>query len=158
MSLSIVEKAASLREASLLRDLKPEDLLQLAAVAEEQSFAADDFLFHEGEEGEYMYVLLDGRVRLERAGHEFGTVGPGEATGEFAVLDRRPRSASAEVLEPTTVLAIHRDDFAQVLEDNYGLVESLFENLIGIIRTMNEEIIQRGDSPEEERAGSREDR
>ncbi len=137
MALSAVDKAAALRRAELLSGLGADDLLQLAAVAEERSFPPGEYLFYEGEEGDYMYVILDGRVRAERGGAEVFVAGPGETIGTFSILDREPRSASARAIEPARTLALHRADMAQILADNYSLVEGLFAYLTRIIRRMN---------------------
>ncbi len=135
---STVEKAAALRHAKLMRHLDADDLLQLAAVAEERSFDRDEHLFYEGEAGEYLYVVLDGEIRGERGDLALFQVGPGDVIGEFSILDQRPRSTSAVATKPTQTLAIHRDDMIQVMADNYTLVEGLFRHLTQIIREMNE--------------------
>ncbi len=138
MALSSVDKAAALRRADLLRELGADDLLQLAAVAEERRFDPGQYLFYEGEDGDYLYVILDGRIRAERGGKEVYVAGPGETIGTFAILDREPRSASARATSQAHALAIHRADLAQILADNYTLVEGLFSYLTGIIRELNQ--------------------
>ncbi|HYO45653.1 MAG TPA: cyclic nucleotide-binding domain-containing protein, partial [Gemmatimonadota bacterium] len=139
MAMSSVERAAALRQVELFGGLAADDLLQIASVAEERAFPAGDYLFHEGEEGDYMYLVLDGRIRVEVGGQEVAVIGAGKSTGEFAILDRRPRSASARALEDTRTLAIHSADMGQILADNYSLVEGLFSYFLGIIRNMTEE-------------------
>ncbi|MEJ2151629.1 MAG: cyclic nucleotide-binding domain-containing protein [Gemmatimonadota bacterium] len=138
LTRSTVEKAAALRHAKLMRHLDADDLLQLAAVAEERSFDRDEHLFYEGEAGEYLYVVLDGEVRGERGELAVFKAGVGDVIGEFSILDQRPRSISMVATEPTQTLAIHRDDMIQVMADNYTLVEGLFRHLTQIIREMNE--------------------
>ncbi|MDX1624251.1 MAG: cyclic nucleotide-binding domain-containing protein [Gemmatimonadota bacterium] len=150
LPMSPVEKAAALRKADLLAELGADDLLQLAAVAEEQKYDVDDYLFFEGEEGAYLYVLLEGRVRLEREGQEIHTAGPGDTIGTFSIFDRRPRSASGIVVEPLRTLAIHREDITQIFADNYSLVEDIFGYLTGIIREMNEKVYSAGSAVDEE--------
>lgn len=147
MALSSVDKAAALRKAELLSGLGADDLLQLAAVAEERRFERGEYLFYEGEEGDYLYVVLDGRIRAERGGAEIQVAGPGETIGTFSILDRAPRSASAVAIEPTQTLALHRADMAQMLADNYSLVEGLFNYLTRIIRRMNEQQFPSGGGP-----------
>ncbi len=145
LAMTSVEKATALRHAELLGQLGADDLLQLAAVAEERPFDTGDTLFYQGEDGDYLYVILDGRIRVERDGREVFTASPGETIGTFSILDRRPRSASAIAAEPSRTLAIHRADMGQILADNYSLVEGIFEYLTGIIRKMNEKVYS-GDS------------
>jgi CRP-like cAMP-binding protein len=151
MAMSSVERAAALRQVDLFGGLAADDLLQIASVAEERTFEAGDYLFYEGEEGDYMYLVLDGRIRIEVGGREVAVIGAGKSTGEFAILDRRPRSASARAIDDTRTLAIHRADMAQILADNYSLVEGMFSYFTGIIRNMNEELFRARDAAAEER-------
>jgi CRP/FNR family cyclic AMP-dependent transcriptional regulator len=147
VALSAVDKAVELRRTDLLSGLGAEDLLQLAAVAEELWFEDGEYLFYEGEEGDYMYVVLEGRIRAERGAREVYVAGPGEAIGTFSMLDRGPRSASAVAVGAAHTLALHRADLTQSLADNYSLVEGLFTYLTRIIRRMNEEQLPRGQPP-----------
>ncbi|MGH7550600.1 MAG: HEAT repeat domain-containing protein [Gemmatimonadota bacterium] len=149
MAMSSVEKAAALRRTGLLSQLGADDLLQLAAVAEERTFDAGEFLFYEGEEGDYLYVVLAGTLRAEKAGQEVTIAGPGEAIGTFSVLDGGTRSTDMVAIETTRTLAIHRADMAQILADNYSLVEGLFKHLTGIIREMNERVFSDEGGPPE---------
>lgn len=149
MAMSSVEKAAALRRTDLLSQLGADDLLQLAAVAEERSFEPGEYLFYEGEEGDYLYVVLSGTLRAEKGGQEVTMAGPGEAIGTFSVLDGGARSTDMVAVERTRTLAIHRADMAQILADNYSLVEGLFKHLTGIIRAMNERVFTDGGSGEE---------
>ncbi|CAN5881155.1 hypothetical protein BH20GEM1_BH20GEM1_12910 [soil metagenome] len=151
MAMSSVERAAALRQVEMFGGLAADDLLQIASVAEERTFDAGEYLFYEGEEGDYMYLVLEGRIRIEVGGREVAVTGAGKSTGEFAILDRRPRSASARAIDNTRTLAIHRADMAQILADNYSLVEGMFSYFTGIIRNMNEELFRARDQAAEER-------
>lgn len=144
--MSSVEKAAALRHAELLEELGADDLLQLSAVAEERDFADGEFLFYQGEEGDYMYVILEGGIRVESEGTEVFTAGKGETIGTFSIFDRQPRSADAIAVGPTRTLALHRADVSQILADNFSLVETIFGYLTNIIRRMNEVVYSRGAS------------
>jgi CRP-like cAMP-binding protein len=151
MAMSSVERAAALRQVEMFSGLAADDLLQIASVAEERTFEAGEYLFYEGEEGDYMYLVLEGRIRIETGGREVAVTGAGKSTGEFSILDRRPRSASARAIDDTRTLAIHRADMAQILADNYSLVEGMFSYFTGIIRNMNEEVFRARDAAAEER-------
>jgi HEAT repeat protein len=146
MAMSSVERAAALRQVELFSQLAADDLLQIASVAEERAFKAGEYLFYEGEEGDFMYLVLEGRIRIEVGEKEIAVIGAGKPTGEFSILDRRPRSASAHALENTRTLAIHSADMGQILADNYSLVEGLFSYFTGIIRHMNEDLFRARDS------------
>ena len=88
-----------LRRVPLFERLSPEDLQRIAAVASERWFEEGAALVREGEVGDELFVLLEGRVRvvhLAADGTErlIRTYGEGDHIGELAVLRERPRVAT----------------------------------------------------------------
>jgi hypothetical protein len=88
-----------LRRVPLFRMLTPEDLQRVASVASERWFDDGETLIREGEPGDELFVVVEGRVRVvQRApdGSErtVRTYGEGDHIGELAVLLARPRAAS----------------------------------------------------------------
>ena len=82
----------------------PPDLQRLAAMGKLQSFKKGAIIFNDGDKGEALYILLEGRVRAYGSaisGKEitYGYVGAGEYFGELT-LDGGNRSANVEALEP----------------------------------------------------------
>jgi flavin reductase (DIM6/NTAB) family NADH-FMN oxidoreductase RutF len=84
-----------LAEVSILSAM-PEDLRRaVVAAGTERSFPAGRPIVGRDDEGDVAFVVLDGRVRIERDGRTLATIGPGELFGEIAVLDGGPRTADA---------------------------------------------------------------
>ncbi len=85
-----------------------------------------EVIFRQGESGYEMFVISAGRVRLRigTQGHEkeIAKLGVGEFFGELSLLSDEPRSATAEALEDTTLLAIGRDIFAMMVQDDLDIV------------------------------------
>lgn len=83
---------------------------------------AGEVLFREGDQGEQMFVLQSGRVRLTKHGRKgeqvVATLGPGEFFGEMAILNNRPRSATAEVVETAKLLVLDAHTFETMLLKN----------------------------------------
>jgi len=77
-----------------------------------KSFRAGEVLFREGDPGDVMYVLQKGIVRIsKRAGGEekmIALLGAGEFFGEMAILNDKPRTATATVVEEAECLVIDR--------------------------------------------------
>lgn len=76
-------------------------------------FDTDEFLFKEGDEGDFAYIIESGSIEVS---HQCGdrklvlsTLGEGDVLGEMAIIDKLPRSASAKALEPTRTIAIPLD-------------------------------------------------
>jgi len=83
-------------------------------------------IFRQGDAGDQMFLIGDGRVRLflEAEGYqkEFAVLGPGEFFGELSLLGDAPRTATAEALEDTILLPISRDVFAMLVQDDLDTV------------------------------------
>jgi CRP-like cAMP-binding protein len=85
-----------------------------------------EVIFRQGDPGHEMFVVSSGRVRLTigSVGHEkeIAVLGPGAFFGELSLLSNEPRSATAEALEDVTLLAIGRDVFAMMVQDDLDIV------------------------------------
>ena len=98
-TLAQLETMLLLRRVPIFERLDPEDLARIAATATERSFGPNENLVSEGETGEELYVLLEGRVHVTR--HESEGVerhvrdySAGEHIGELAVLRDQPRAGT----------------------------------------------------------------
>ncbi len=98
-----------------------------------KSFIAGSILFRDGESGESMYVVQSGRIRIfkEVRGHEktLALLGPGEFFGEMSILNRKPRTGSAEAVEDSTVLVIDGEMFATMITKNSEIAVRLIQRL-----------------------------
>ena len=78
-------------------------------------FQALKLIFAEGDHGEEAYRVIEGSVEIslqrDRQKLILAILGTGEAFGEMAMIESRPRSATARALEPTTIEVIERQDF-----------------------------------------------
>lgn len=110
-----LDKAAVLRAVPLFAKLGPEELLALAELAEPRSVPAGGRVFAEGEPGDALYLVIGGRVAVERAGARLAELGIGECIGELALLDDGVRSATVVALDATELLRLDRDDFLDTL-------------------------------------------
>jgi CRP-like cAMP-binding protein len=83
-------------------------------------------IFRQGDPGNEMFVIASGRIRLTigTEGHEkeVALLGPGEFFGELSLLEGAPRSATAQAAEDSTLLAISRDVFAMMVQDDLDIV------------------------------------
>src|SRR5581483_10226258 len=83
------------------------DLMKLFALRDEFGKAVHkgDVLFSPGEQPDQFYVVMRGRVQVDRAGFEPETIGPGDLFGEVEVFTSQPRSGSATAIEDSNLLA-----------------------------------------------------
>src|SRR5882672_9552536 len=110
----LMSVAVMLKNVFLFRNLTDEQLSEIEEVARTKSLEADQIVFAEGDEADGLYVVLEGKVRIYRKGHdgnevEFATQEAGEFFGEMALLDGKPRSATVSCKEPCTFFILGRD-------------------------------------------------
>jgi CRP-like cAMP-binding protein len=111
------DKIRLFREQGLSR----KELMTLATFSREKRFAAGASIFQEGDEGNEMFVILEGRVMISKyipgGGEEaLAILGRGEFFGEMALIDRAPRSADARAFgAPVTVLSLDEATVEQLL-------------------------------------------
>lgn len=94
---------------------------------------AGTVLFREGDEGATMYVLQSGRVRISKGSQDgsktLAVLGPGEFFGEMAILNRKPRTATAEVVEAARLLVLDAKTFEAMVLSNVEIAVRLIKKL-----------------------------
>lgn len=136
------EAEATLRGVALFADLEPVALRAVAETATWRTWPAGTTIFQRGDEGNHLFVVVSGRLRLSMgtaAGREIliGTVGPGGIVGEVAIIDGQPRSADATALEDTVGLVLWRDAFLRLLAGQPDLGLSVARYLCSLLRSTN---------------------
>src|SRR5882672_130481 len=91
-----------LRSMDLFTDLQDSELNKIGRLLKEHKFAENELIFAQGEPGDGLYIILQGRVRIastDQLGRErvLAFYGPGEFFGDMAVLTGEPRSATAKI-------------------------------------------------------------
>ena len=92
--LSTVEKVLFLKSVDLFSQIPGEDLAEVALIAREESCEPGEEVFSEGEDGDALYLVLSGKVRVHRGDRLLAVLGERECFGEMAILDAAPRSAT----------------------------------------------------------------
>jgi CRP/FNR family cyclic AMP-dependent transcriptional regulator len=139
------EREDLFRDVPLLARLPEEDLRALASQGRLRSHPAGRALFNEGDPGDALHVIVEGGVRvavLSPAGEEatVALLGPGEFVGDLALLDGRPRSATAIATGPTKTLVVTRDDFRRWLAERPRAALALLEALSLRLRRTDEDL------------------
>jgi signal transduction histidine kinase len=137
----------TLAASSLFSQLSPPELAALQARAEERHFPDGRDIFHEGDDGDGIYLIKTGGVRIsgsagETARQVYSRFKPGEVFGEMAVLEGKPRSASATAEGDTTVFFIPRDVLLQLIQKSPHLAIALVKEISQRLRESNRQYIQ----------------
>ena len=116
-----MDKEQALAKVPIFEHLNPKYVKGLAGISTERTFKPGDYLMKQGESGIGLFVILSGRVRIEKsdpAGKsvEIAENGPGDIMGEMAVFDGSPRSASVVAIQETTCLVLASWEFNSFLK------------------------------------------
>ena len=113
---AVLDKMAILRGVPLFADLDDRSIQAVAILAREQARKAGDVLMIEGEPGDEFYVIADGTVRIEKGGRTLRSMTAGGYLGEIALVEKRPRSATATCTSDVTLLALRQHEFDRLLQ------------------------------------------
>ncbi|MDQ2973837.1 MAG: DUF1003 domain-containing protein [Acidobacteriota bacterium] len=117
---NLSHEAASLSRIPLFKRLTPGELGQLAQGVDQVNFKAEETIFNEQDQGDALYVVDSGSVRIWVLDEDVKPVTlaelkPGEFFGELAVLDRGARSTNATAIGDTELHRLSSDDFEKFL-------------------------------------------
>ena len=110
--------------------LEPEKMFALMDKFIEKTYAQGVNIIVQGEKGDYYYIIRSGRIAVlkkEKGGEGYNQVAvlaEGEAFGEEALIRDDPRNATCQAIEETTVLALNKKDFDQIVKSEF--LENIF--------------------------------
>lgn len=131
------------RRALLFRELDDEAAAALRKAMVEVDLARGEVLFREGDEGERIYVVTSGKVKLGRTaadGREnlLAVLGPGQMFGELSLFDPGPRSATASAVTDATLLGLGHTDLLPWLTGRPEVARNLLFQLAQRLRRSND--------------------
>jgi len=120
-------------------------MLQAMANDNVKQYETGECIFREGESGDLMYVLIEGAVDLKKRLGRGETVlkivdKPNDFFGEMAILDDRPRSATAIAAKPTKVIAVDARTFESMILGNGKFALKIIKVLSDRIRRSNDQV------------------
>lgn len=127
-TLAHVERVVFLQSVDLFRWCHARQILRLAGIAQQRSFAAGECLFERDQGADGIHCVVRGAVEMRPDGDRHG---PLETLGVLEVLTDRRHSATAEAVEDTLTLFFGREDFFDLLAHNIEIVRALFRQLLG---------------------------
>ncbi len=128
------DKTAFLGKTDLLSEVPTPLLTRISDVVEEISVKEGEVIFREGDVGDAVYLVVEGRLGLEANGVRLFSRGKGQWVGEFALIDNAPRSASAVAETDISLLKWTRADFTEALTHSGEVARSVFKLLTGKLR------------------------
>jgi len=133
-----------LRGTELFARLDAATAAALAQRMVRRTYRRGEALFHQGDPGDSLYVLVEGSVAVVVSSENgdrmvLTTLASPDVLGEIALLDGGPRSASAEAVEDTVALVLSRAAFLQLMKDHPPFAEQLLRSLGGLVRRLSEQ-------------------
>ena len=135
--ISTIEKVLFLKGVDLFKNIPGEELASIAQITDDVGYAPSETIFCEGDPGDAMYLIVDGRVKVHSGDDVFAELGNSQCFGEMSILDSEPRSASITALTELTLLRIQRDDFADILDDKPDISRGIIQVLTRRLREAN---------------------
>jgi|SRR5215218_962677 len=134
-----------LASVQVFAGLEPRELSEIASVAIPRSFDRGEIVFREGDPGDTCYVVRSGTIAIRRdhsdgRSRALAELRPGSIFGELSMFGAETRSATAEALEPSTVVAILRADMQRVIRSSPDIAFKMLAELADRVRLVNEQL------------------
>ncbi|HET7477281.1 MAG TPA: Crp/Fnr family transcriptional regulator [Dermatophilaceae bacterium] len=131
--------------APLFAALEQESADALMASMTRARLERGEILFHEGDPGQHLYIIGEGKIKLGRTsadGREnlLAILGPGEMFGELSLFDPGPRTATATAVAETELLGLGHDSLQAVLTGRPDVAQALLAALARRLRRTNESL------------------
>ena len=141
------DTATLLAHAEVFSELEERELVEVSQVAVPRSFERGEVIFREGDDGDTCYVVRTGSVSIRREHMDGRTLAlaelrTGAIFGELAMFGGETRSATAEALEPTTLVAVLSGDMQRVLRSTPDIAFKMLGALAERVRRANERLLQ----------------
>jgi len=138
----LLEKILFLQKVDMFEHLTVSELQKIAQITETDHYNDEEYLFRQGDPGNYAYIVVSGAVEIffepsRGRVQPLTTVGEGACFGEMALLDGEPRSAGARTVSECMLSRISRNDFIHILHQYPAIALGIISQLSLRIREMN---------------------
>lgn len=140
------EALSFFRNVSIFHGLSARQLGRLMQSMQRRDYRAGEILFEEGHTGRAVFIIRSGRVELSRRSTDgpqgLGVLGAGQIFGEMALLEKRPRTATATVVEDGAIYLLYTATLESLFrrhpETGLKLMRNIAVMLSALLRRSNE--------------------
>ena len=119
----------TLKEVEIFKVFSSEALADFATVLEKVTIKSEETLVNEGDEGECLYIIVQGRLQVRKEGLGIiGEIGTGEVVGEVALLAKEKRTATVLAIRDTVLLKCSLESFSKFTLDHPGTLQVFVQN------------------------------
>lgn len=131
----------------LFHGIDDDELTRIAQTMTRRRFRRDEVIFHEGDPGDSLHVVVEGRVKITRESAEgeeaiVVILAAGDSFGELVLLDGAPRSATATAMEPSETLTMSRTTFVDLVEGGSPFRTQLLTGIARRIRRLTDQLAE----------------
>ncbi len=123
----------SLRPVPIFRGLAKATLFEVARKSVEVTYPAGAIVVRQGDPGDSLCIIADGRVEVQRDGRSVAQLQAGDFFGEISLVDGEPRSATVVALDDVVLLTLSSSDFESLLTVPY-VARAVMKNLARLFR------------------------
>jgi CRP-like cAMP-binding protein len=123
----------ALRKIPLFRHLTYKEQTAVLAIAATRTYPSTREIVVEGQPGEDLFIVVRGKVAIEKNGVEIAELKAGGHFGEMGLIDNAPRSATVRAVEPTRVMIITRAELMNLMRKEPVLAVKLLWSFVQVI-------------------------
>jgi CRP/FNR family cyclic AMP-dependent transcriptional regulator len=131
-----------LAQVPLFSALSKKELQLVARRAEDVRVDPGRILVSEGSTGSEFFVIIDGTATVSRHGRKVATLGPGDAFGELALLDKAPRNATVTAQTEMEVVVLGQREFGGLIDEVPGFARKLLAGMARRLRDSDAKSVQ----------------
>ena len=137
----------SLKDSKLFQSLSADEIKSFSASVEERNFLPGDLIFKEGQAGDGLYIVREGCVEISGVLNQanqrvLSRAMAGDMFGEMAVLEDKPRSASATASGPVSTFFIHREEMQKLIHQFPALAVAILKEVSHRLREFNRQYLE----------------
>ena len=122
-----------LKGMPIFRYLSYRELVRLMNITQVRRFEEGEVIIEEGTDGEELFILLEGKAKLSKAGSYITTLEQGDHFGEMALVDSAPRSATIAAEGHARLMIITRTDFYEIIRNESKLSVKLLWSFVQVL-------------------------
>jgi CRP/FNR family transcriptional regulator, cyclic AMP receptor protein len=122
-------------KVAIFHGLVPEEVEYILHQGKILHYRAGETVFHQGQLGTNLFIVLHGQVAIYNKTKLIAELSPGDAFGEMAVLNRKPRNATAAAITESKLFTLDEKQINQLLEKHVAV-----RLLLNIIHMLSERL------------------
>jgi CRP-like cAMP-binding protein len=129
------EKKRILRTVNMFAEGDDDTLMEVVHLIEDVQVPAGELIIRQGDIGDCMYIIVEGKVRVFQGEHTLNFLGRRQVVGELAVLDSEPRVASVAAVEDTHMWRLDQKELYDLMSHRVEVTRGIIHALCQQLRT-----------------------